>query len=494
MKNKITATLFQNIKTPYQQKHNLPSTYAMASVGHLGGLHQIKLVKNSKYVPSGKKSYGHLMRKCRSLLALSMLTGRAYVDKLTDEITPTLATPFTVIHQLVDDGATKFLSRFKPGVHTAHGHTVTRMQTKDASGKLGDVQAEDVQQDSQYLAQVGIGTPLQHFNLDFDTGSADLWMWSTKLPKNTIKTGQSSGHNIFDPSKSSTYKDTGSTWQIQYGDGSTAKGTVGTDVVNVGGIQLVNQGVELAQSLSTAFTQGQGDGLLGLAFGSINTVQPNPVKTPVENMIDQSDIPKDAELFTAYLTNSKDNVSPCYTFGYIDQDLVNGGIINYTPIDNSQGFWSVKSASAAVNGQNYALVGNTAIIDTGTTLALIDDNTCKAIYDAIPNSTYDSNQGGYLFPTSTSLDALPTVKFAIGDTFLTLHKEDLGYADAGNGMTYGGIQSRGNMTFSIYGDTCLKGMYAIFDQVSEVALSCLLKMIADSQSTGRQPVRFRPEA
>ena len=49
---------------------------------------------------------------------------------------------------------------------------------------------------------------------------------------------------------------------------------------------------------------------------------------------------------------------------------------------------------------------------------------------------------------------------------MTLHKEDLAFADAGNGMTFGGIQSRGNMPFSIYGDTCLKAMYAIFDQVS----------------------------
>lgn len=342
------------------------------------------------------------------------------------------------------------------------------MVRKDASGKIGDVQAEDIQQDSEYLAQVGIGTPLQHFNLDFDTGSADLWVWSTKLPKETIKTGQASGHNIFDPSKSSTFKTTASTWQIRYGDGSTAQGSVGTDIINVGGIQLVNQGVELAKSLSPAFTQGKGDGLLGLAFGSINTVQPGPVKTPVENMIEQSDIPKDAELFTAFLTNSKDNTPPCYTFGYIDQDLVNGGTINYTPIDSSQGFWSVRSTSASVNGQNYALVDNTAIIDTGTTLALIDDNTCKAIYDAIPGSTYDSNQGGFLYPSSTSLDQLPTVKFAIGDTFLTLHKQDLGYADAGNGMIYGGVQSRGNMNFSIFSDTALKAMYAIFDQVSPV--------------------------
>ena len=44
-----------------------------------------------------------------------------------------------------------------------------------------------------------------------------------------------------------------------------------------------------------------------------------------------------------------------------------------------------------------------------------------------------------------------------------MQKEDLAYHDFGNGMTYGGIQSRGDLPFNIYGDTWLKSVYAIFD-------------------------------
>lgn len=93
--------------------------------------------------------------------------------------------------------------------------------------------------------------------------------------------------------------------------------------------------------------------------------------------------------------------------------------------------------------------------------SLIDDSTCKNIYAAVPGSRYDNDQGGFIFPSSAKL---PVVSFAIGDQQFTLHKSDLAFADIGGGMTYGGIQSRGNMTFSIYGGTHLKGMYAIFDQ------------------------------
>jgi hypothetical protein len=119
------------------------------------------------------------------------------------------------------------------------------------------------------------------------------------------------------------------------------------------------------------------------------------------------------------------------------------------------------STSATVNGKTIDQSGNTAIADTGTTLALVADATCKAIYDAIPNSQYDSTQQGYVFPSDTTEDQLPVVTFAVGNKQYTIQKEDLAFADAGNGMVYGGIQSRGSMTFDILGDTFLKSIYAV---------------------------------
>jgi hypothetical protein len=44
------------------------------------------------------------------------------------------------------------------------------------SGTEGEVPAEDIQNDSLYLCEVGVGTPEQKLYLDFDTGSSDLWV------------------------------------------------------------------------------------------------------------------------------------------------------------------------------------------------------------------------------------------------------------------------------------------------------------------------------
>lgn len=287
-------------------------------------------------------------------------------------------------------------------------------------------------------------------------------------------------HTVFDPSKSSTYKKTsGSTWKISYGDSSSASGDVGTDNVTLGGLTIKNQSIELAKVLSTQFEQDSSDGLLGLAWGSINTVSPSPVKTPVENLIAQDDIPSTAELFTAYLgswrdADEADKGESFYTFGYIDQDVVtaSGEEIYYTPVDNSQGFWQFDSASMTLNGKSIARSGNTAIADTGTTLALVDDATCKAIYDAIPGGKYDSSAQGYVYPSSVTVDQLPVVTFAVGDKQFAVQKEDLGFVEASEGFVYGGIQSRGDLTFDILGDTFLKGIYAVSDLQSVFMNSC----------------------
>ncbi|KAI7340858.1 acid protease [Hortaea werneckii] len=409
------------------------------------GLARATLIRNPHYQRNGLKSYVHALKKWN--------------------IGPTVEGPYAMVAQVQQSGAQAILRKFGRKIGgKAHvkGHTLAK---KDAtSGQTGEVPAEDVESNALYLAEVSIGTPPQKMDLDFDTGSADLWVWSSKLPERTQQATSSDGqkHNIFNPSESSTYQQTNSTWQIQYGDGSTASGTVGTDTLHVGGIDVENQAIELADTLSSQFQQGPGDGLLGLAFGSINTVQPQPVKTPVENMISQQDIKKGQELFTCWLGDTTED--SFYTFGYIDQDALGGKEPTYTPIDNSQGFWMFDSTTAKVGDQTVDLRGNKAIADTGTTLALVSDQLCQAVYSAIPGAKVNNRQQGYVFPSNTDLSQLAAIQVAVGNTLFQINPEDLGFQDLGDGTTYGGIQSRGDNPFDILGDVFLRSVYAIFDQ------------------------------
>ncbi|CAI6092326.1 unnamed protein product [Clonostachys chloroleuca] len=411
------------------------------------GLAKVKAVRNKNYQRDGTKSYVYLLNRFG--------------------FEPTKPGPYFHAHSIHQRGLAH------PRFHFARGGRayVQRVLSKkhDPQGKqTGVVTAEDQQNDSMYLCEVSIGTPAQKLNLDFDTGSSDLWVFSTELNKHVQQ-----GHKVFDFSASSTFKDlSGKSWKISYGDGSSASGDCGSDKVSIGGLTVKNQTVELASQLAPQFAQGTGDGLLGLAFPKINTVmtdgKSDPAETPVSNMINQGDIPKSSQLFTSAFYGERDANSPesFYTFGYIDTDLVSksGQDISWADIDSSKGFWQFPSTSASVNGKHIQLSGNTAIADTGTTLALVSDEVCEALYEAIPGAMYDSTQQGYVFPTSVKAKDMPVFKVAVGDKQFVIQAEDLAFAPAGNDTWYGGVQSRGEMPFDILGDTFLKSVYAIWDQ------------------------------
>ncbi|KAK5663052.1 hypothetical protein OQA88_6468 [Cercophora sp. LCS_1] len=400
------------------------------------GLYKVKVIHNMKYKPDGLKSYVHLLNRFG--------------------FQPTK--PGRYVHKYVLDPDFKW-----PSHSRRHSALVKRLD----NGHAGEVAAADQQNDSMYLCEVSIGTPPQKVQLDFDTGSSDLWVRSRDLVSQAFH-----GGNAFSPSKSSTYKpQPDKAWMITYGDGSSASGDVGTDVVTIGGLAIQNQSIELAKHMSAQFSSGAGDGLLGLAFPKINTIttkgKHDPQPTPVVNMILQDDIPKDAELFTSCFYSSRDQGKESfYTFGWIDQDLVksSGEEIAWAPVDNSEGFWMFPSETVTINGQKVHLHRNKAIADTGTTLALLSDQVCDALYEKIPGATYSEKYQGYLIPNTITADALPDFRVAVGGKEFAIQKEDLLFAPADDKNWYGGVQSRGQNPFDILGDTFLKSVYAIWDQ------------------------------
>ena len=302
-----------------------------------------------------------------------------------------------------------------------------------------------------------------------------MQVWSTALPDNVIEAGKASGAIIFDPNASSTFKNfDGYTWSIRYGDGSAASGNVGRDNVKIGDITVEGQAIELADTLSTQLqNQTSSCGLLGLGFGSINTVKPTPVNTPLENMILQKDIPADKALFSCYLGSYKDADDPdhgesFYTFGGIWEPAIpQGKQISYTPVDNSDGFWKFSAPSVVINGNTLNLGSNMAIADTGTTLIMASDRVCEAFYGAIEGAIYSRSEMGWVFPKSVPTEALPLITFAVGHRGFTIEKEHLAFAEIdGTEWVFGGIQSRGSLAFDILGDVFLKSVYAVSDNTS----------------------------
>lgn len=205
----------------------------------------------------------------------------------------------------------------------------------NATAGTGLVTATPEQGDVEYLSPVTIGG--QTINMDFDSGSSDLWVFSTELTA-----ANQAGHTNFDPKKSTTFATvTGATWSISYGDGSGAAGNVGTDTVNIGGATVTKQAVELATAISASFVQDTAsNGLVGLAFSKLNTVKPTQQKTFFDNAMPSLTMP----VFTADLRKA---AVGAYEFGNIDATKFNGSLA-WAPVNTTNGFWQFSSSKFQV--------------------------------------------------------------------------------------------------------------------------------------------------
>ncbi|EKG12524.1 Peptidase A1, partial [Macrophomina phaseolina MS6] len=293
--------------------------------------------------------------------------------------------------------------------------------------------------DSLYLCPVTVGG--KELELDFDTGSADLWVFSTLM-----SSSEQTGHAVYDPTESGTEK-TGSSWDISYGDGSGASGKVYADKVVVGGVTATSQAVEAATSVSSAFTQDtDNDGLLGLAFSSINTVQPQPQKTFFDTVGDS--LAK--KLFAVTL---KKGEAGTYDFGFLDNSKYTGEIV-YTDVDTSNGFWEFKPDGYAIGSGATQTASIDAIADTGTTLLYLPNAVVSAYYAQVSGAKYNSNYGGYVFDCSADL---PSFSLIINGEKRTIPGSYVNYSPATGNTCFGGIQSDDGIGFSIIGDIFLKG-------------------------------------
>ncbi|KAK3072430.1 hypothetical protein LTR53_006844 [Teratosphaeriaceae sp. CCFEE 6253] len=318
-----------------------------------------------------------------------------------------------------------------------------------AAAQSGEVAANPEQYDESYLCPVKVGG--QTLNLDFDTGSADLWVFSTLTPSSS-----STGHALYNPKTSGTLKQ-GYSWNISYGDGSGASGTVYSDKVVVGGVTATSQAVEAATSVSAQFVQDtDNDGLLGLAFSTINTVEPQQQKTFFDTV--KPTLAK--ALFTADL---KKGTAGSYDFGYIDSSKYTG-TITYVAVRTTNGFWEFTAGGYSVGTSNVTSgsIGD-AIADTGTTLMYLPTAVVAAYYKQVSGAKNSASQGGYVFACSSTL---PDFHVSIGGKAFTVPGSYINFAPTNNAGTqcFGGIQSNTGIGFTIFGDVFLKAVFAVFDE------------------------------
>ncbi|KAF9227375.1 acid protease [Gyrodon lividus] len=336
---------------------------------------------------------------------------------------------------------------FSPGVVVASGARVSEAVNNSTDDPLTDEVGGNA--DLEYYGPLSFGSQAQPLTIDFDTGSADLW-----IPVNCSDCGDL---EQFQASSSSTYQQTDRYFEVTYGIGQVS-GTLANDTVSIGSFSVANQYFGAVNSVSENFAQSPNDGLAGLAFSTIsNSRKP----TFFENLISQGFV--QAPLFSVYLTRGQIQGSEI-CFGCIDTSKTSEETVQWVPVV-SKTYWTVGMGGVSVNGSLVSTGGLTGIIDTGTSFIYVPESTADGVYALIPGSAPAPGYGDgyYYYPCDSQVQ----ISFVFNNQKFALDARDfnLGVSYGDPSTCIGAIIGSGSSDAIaiIPGDSFLKSYVSVYD-------------------------------
>ncbi|KAJ3303893.1 hypothetical protein HDU76_005281 [Blyttiomyces sp. JEL0837] len=293
---------------------------------------------------------------------------------------------------------------------------------------------------TEFRGQIEIGTPPQPFNVLFDTGSFDLWVFSSKC-KDTVC--RSSPH-VYTSSASSTYKDPKEkSFPNQYVDGTNVTGQNAVDTVTIGSTYTITNfkfTEATGYQATETKTANDADGIVGMSFAADSAALGHVVNRPLfVSMIEAGVVTKG--MFSYFIENG-DQVGSA-VFGGYDTSL-----------------FADPNAAVSCYGA--------AIMDTGTSLGLLPINLYDSIASLIPSAQMQPIGGGeYLYQIDCNPKAgvNPDIVFNMGNGgSLTLtsaeYTLDLGQDTCVLGFLGSDVLGSGIV---LLGNTFLKRFVSIFD-------------------------------
>ncbi|XP_051631363.1 cathepsin D-like, partial [Manacus candei] len=221
--------------------------------------------------------------------------------------------------------------------------------------------------DAQYYGVISLGTPPQRFRVIFDTGSADLWVPSSRCCLLYLACWL---HPHYQPGLSCTHRANGSAFAISYGSGSL-RGFLSTDTLTVSNVSVPNQTFAEAVALpGLAFAAARFDGVLGLAFPGAAA---GPARPVFDNMMAQG-LFRDNVFSFRLRSGAQEGDGGELLLGGIDEGQFEGPL-RYIPVSR-RSYWQVHMDRLSVGSPGavgcrdppVCRGGCEAIVDTGTSL------------------------------------------------------------------------------------------------------------------------------
>ncbi|KAF5369929.1 hypothetical protein D9758_001011 [Tetrapyrgos nigripes] len=300
---------------------------------------------------------------------------------------------------------------------------------------------------AQYYSEITLGTPPQTFKVVLDTGSSNLWVPSTQCTSIACFL-----HTKYDSSASSTYKQNGTSFSIQYGSGSM-EGFVSHDTLSIGDLAIKDQDfAEATKEPGLAFAFGKFDGILGLGY---DTISVNHITPPFYSMINEGLL--DEPVFSFRLGSSEQDGGEA-VFGGIDKSAYKGEI-TYVPV-RRKAYWEVELEKVAFGDDELELENTGAAIDTGTSLIALPTDVAEMINNQI--GATKSWNGQYTVDCA-KVPTLPDLSFYFGGKPYTLKGTDYILEVSGTCMSsFTGLDIPGTPLW-IIGDVFLRRYFTVYD-------------------------------
>ncbi|XP_044143453.1 renin isoform X2 [Bufo gargarizans] len=262
--------------------------------------------------------------------------------------------------------------------------------------------------DTQYYGEISIGSPSQVFKVVFDTGSANLWVPSSRC---SPLYSACASHNRYDSSKSHTYVENGTGFSIQYESGGV-RGFLSQDIVTVADIPVIQVFAEATALPAFPFIFARFDGVLGMGFPAQAIDDIMPV---FDRILSQKVLQED--VFSVYYSrDSHLNPGGEIIFGGSDPSYYTGSF-QYLNL-KKHGYWHINMKGVSVGAEVlFCKEGCTVAIDTGAAYITGPAGSVSVLMKAI--GAIQQPEGEYSMDCD-KISQLPDISFHMGGNEYTL--------------------------------------------------------------------------
>lgn len=306
------------------------------------------------------------------------------------------------------------------------------------------------QMDVTYYGSIGIGSPAQNYNVIFDTGSSDTWVFS----KGCSSPSCSARQDLYNAKESSSFKAAGKHFSIQYGTGSVA-GMVAKDTLTIGGLKVSDQGFgQTLHAPGSTFTNSPFSGIMGLGYPTISATKELP---PMNNLFEQKLIR-----------------DPIFSFQFNDRSNDNGGTLTLGGWDpksikeplqwlnvTKKAYWEVQMDKMSINDFKFEQKSR-AILDSGTSLIVMPTHIATRVNRSINAKT---SINGMSFVECSAVPNLPDIEFMLGGKKFSLESKDyiLNFGQNTCVSAFQGMDLIQGAPFFILGDAFLRKYVSVYD-------------------------------